>query len=143
MMEAERLDVDAAVRDLLWNLAERLGERRGVVSGVREQERTPALEPDRQQRDLRDVEIGARRGAKRAVERIRPRVVRALERRAVARAVGDDAAAVTADVDERAQLAVIRAGGDDRRSADRGGEVVSDPLQLRRVTDVLPRAGED
>ncbi len=87
--------------------------------------------------------VRARRGAQRAVEAVRPRVVRALERLALALALGDLEAAVAADVEKRAHLAVLRAGHDDRRAAGLRREERARLRKLPEVADVLPGRAED
>src|SRR5205085_10007186 len=87
--------------------------------------------------------VRPRRAAECAVEPVRPRVVRALERLALALAHGDRRPAVAAHVHERAQLAVSRARdhyGCHRRPA---GEVRARLRQQAEVPDVLPRWAED
>ena len=81
--------------------------------------------------------------AQRAVEAVRPRVVRALERLAPARALGDGEAAMAADVHERTQHVVARACHDDRRAARVTGEVHARLRELPDVPGVLPRVAED
>ena len=103
--ERERVDVEPVAGDDLREVAERGGERLGLGVGVDEDERPPGVDRDRQQAERVAVEAGlevaARRGAQGAVEAVRPRVVRALQRPAPGRRRGDERAAVAADVDER------------------------------------------
>ncbi len=84
-----------------------VGERRRVGVRVDEDERPPGIHLHRHEPELRLVEaglaLGARRGAERAVEAVRPRVVGALERLALPLALADERAAVAADVQERAE----------------------------------------
>ena len=84
VVEAQRVEVDAGGGDELGQLAEVLGERRGAAVRVDEDERPPGVDRHRQEAELRLVEallaLGARRGAERAVEVVRPGVVGALQR---------------------------------------------------------------
>ena len=120
LAERERVEVEACGRDELRQLAEVLRERRCVGVRVDEDERTPGVDLHGQEPELRRVEaglaVGARRRAERAVEAVRPRVVRALERLAPPRALATGAA-VAADVQERAQLPSRVADDDDRDAA--------------------------
>ena len=98
------------------SLTERLGERRGIRSGLTNtngpqlstatgsSEKADAIEPR--------LALGARRLAELAVETVGPGVVRALERLATTGALDHHVPAVAADVDEPAELAV--AATDDR-----------------------------
>src|SRR6266511_3316575 len=81
--------------------------------------------------------------AQATVERVCPRVIRALERLAVARALGHRRAAMAADVHEGARFAVLRLRGDDRDPPGARGEEIPRLLDHPGVADVLPRAGED
>ena len=76
--------------------------------------------------------------AQRPVEVVRPRVVVALERRARAAAVHQHRAAVAADVQERAQLAVAVARDDDRHAAGVGREERARRGHLLGAAAVLP-----
>src|SRR6478672_10826742 len=100
-MEHERVDVNVARQDL-GQLAELLRKRNCVGVWVDEQERSPDVGARRNEGELRLVEaglaLGARRGAQRTVEVVRPRVVVALDRAALAAALGEDGAAVAAYV---------------------------------------------
>ena len=91
-------------------VAERGLERRRVGIRVDEDERPPRVDRDGREREARRVEarlaLRAGRAPERSVEVVRPRVVRALERLATARALDDEVAAVPADVDEPAEHAV-------------------------------------
>jgi hypothetical protein len=102
----ERADIEAELGDLRRQRAERVRERLGVGRRGGEDERPPRVDGDGQEAEvvLREVRLllAARRRAELAVEAVRPRVVRALERLARAFSLGDDVAAVAADVDEAA-----------------------------------------
>src|SRR5581483_7948958 len=93
--------------------AERLRERLRLARGADEDERAPRVEGDAAEAELLAREVGellrARRAPERAVERIGPRVVRALDRLPRAASLGDREAAVPAHVEEGAQLAVAGA----------------------------------
>src|SRR6185437_13493684 len=79
-----------------------------------------------------------------SVEPVRPSVIGAAHRlSAVARAVEDAGGAVTADVREGAQLAVLAADDGDRLAGDRHRDVVAGFPQLADVADEEPVAGED
>ncbi len=122
----EAVDVEPELGHLCRHRAERVGERFRVRAGVDEDERSPGSDRRRGEAELvlREVRLflRARRGAEPAVESVRPRVVRALERLPAALALGDREAAVAADVDEGPQLAVAGERDDDRRPAAGGGE---------------------
>ena len=85
-------------------------QRRRVPVGVDEDERPPRGRPAvgarRDARRCRSPAHGRRAGAERsdAVEVVRPRVVRALQRLAPTLALADERASMAADVEERAQL---------------------------------------
>ena len=49
LMKLERADVDAALLDQAWEVAEVLGERRGLEVGVDEHERAPGIDLHRPQ----------------------------------------------------------------------------------------------
>ena len=145
--EAQRVEVDPRVRDPLGDAVEEVLERLGVRVRVDEEERAPRLEAQLHEAELLLVDpallVPARRRDEAAVEAVRPRVVRALQRLAPARALADDRAAVAADVEERAERVLLVAHEDDRNVADgRRGER-SGLGHVARVPDVLPRAAED
>ena len=116
-------------------------------SGLTKTNRAPGVDLDRAQAEsvAREVRLalGPRRGAERAVEPVRPRVVGALERLAPPGPADDRVAAVPADVDEGVQVAVAAAGDDDRDVAGGRGEVRAALGHLAGVVGVLPRATED
>src|SRR5581483_9613109 len=91
----------------------------------------------------RDLPVRLLLPPERPVEPVCPGVVRALERLAAARALGDDVATVPADVDEAAQLAVRRARDDDRNVPGHRREVAPGLRDLLRGPRVLPRPLED
>ena len=144
---ASVVEVEAAARDDRRQLAERLRERRRVGIGVDEEERAPGVDRDGEQREVGRVEarlaLRAGRLAQRAVELVRPRVVRALQRLAAAAAARDRVRAVAADVDEAAQDALAVAGDDDRDVARLGRHERAGRRDLLRRAAVLPGAGED
>ena len=78
-----------------------------------------------------------------AVEAVRPRVVGALDRLAPRITVAEDGAAVPADVDEAAELAVPGTRQDDRERARAGRRQLPGLGDLVEAGGVLPRAGED
>src|SRR6476620_8924749 len=118
-MEHERADIDIAGQDL-GQLAELFRKRNCVGVWVEEEERWPGVGARGNEGELGLVEaglaLGARRAAQRTVEFVRPRVIVALDRAALATALGEHGAAVSAHVEERAQLAVGIAGDDDRNA---------------------------
>jgi hypothetical protein len=71
-VEADRVEVEAALGDERRQAAERVRERRGVGIGADEDERAPDVDGDRRERDARRVEAGlalrARGSAQAAVE---------------------------------------------------------------------------
>src|SRR2546430_516343 len=79
----ERVDVQPELRDLRGERAERLRQRLGVGAGVREDERAPGADRDRDEAELvlREVRLflAARRLEEAAVEPVRPGVIRALQ----------------------------------------------------------------
>src|SRR5207248_5042681 len=95
--------------DQLRERAEGFRERRRVEIGVDEHERPPGVDLDRAQAELAGLEallaVGSRGRAERAVEPVRPGVVRALQRLPRASLLDDHGAAVAADVQEGAYLA--------------------------------------
>jgi hypothetical protein len=121
---------------------EREGRCRRV--GVDEQERPPGLEPQRNERDVGHVALRrARCGAQPPVEPVRPGVVGALKRLPATLARGDDGAAMAADIQERAQLAVAVARHDGGDPAGLAGEVRRRLRQAPGVADVVPGRAED
>src|SRR5919198_85976 len=144
--ELERADVED-LRKAPRNVAESLGERRGVGVGIDEHERAPGVDLGRAQAELVELEAGlavrARRRAQRPVQRVRPGVVRALEGLASPLAGGDDVAAVPADVHEGPKHAVSRACNYYGNLAGDRGEVGAVFGHLSRMADVLPAAGKD
>ena len=142
----ERCDVEPELGDLRRQRAERLREQFRVRAHVDEDERPPCSDRSRQEPELLARKAGLfvrpRRAAECAVEPVRPRVVRALERLAGLLSLGDGEAAVAADVDEAAQHAVEVARDDDRRPAHLGREVAG-LRELPGVADVLPGRSED
>ena len=147
LVEDELVDVEPELCDLRGHRAERLGERLRVALRVHEEERPPRVDGDAAEAELARREVGellrARRAPERAVEPVRPRVVGALDRLALARPLGDREAAVPADVQEGAQLAVARARDDDRRAARARRRVRAGLRQLAEMPGVLPRRAED
>ena len=83
VMEPQRVDVDAELRDLLRHRTESRGERFRVGVRVHEEERPPALEAYGSESDGVELEVGPRRRPQAAVEPVRPGVVRALKRLSV------------------------------------------------------------
>src|SRR6476646_8128590 len=100
-MKDEVVEVDRRGKRLR-EVAEVLGERRGVRVRVDEEERAPGVDARCEQRPVGVVELGlalrARRRSQRAVEVVRPGVVVALDRGAPATALRENGAAVAADV---------------------------------------------
>ena len=105
--EAKVLDVDSARR-------EQVGQRRSTScsAGASESGLTKTNGPPRGDAERHEAEavggearlsLGARGGAKRPVEVVRPGVVRAPQRLAAALALADERAAVPADIEEGAQ----------------------------------------
>ncbi len=145
--EAEAVDVEAARGNVAGQRAERVGQRAGVRVGVDEDERPPGLGRDREHGEALLVEVGlalrARRLAEGAVEVVRPRVVRALERLAVPVALRDQVPAVAADVDEAAQDALVVADDHDRDLAREAREEVAGLRDAVGPAGVLPGARED
>ena len=124
-MESERVDVDPAVGDEPGQVAQVLGERRRSGIGIDEDERPPRVDRDGHEAEALAVEAGlrvsTRRVAQRAVEVVRPGVIRALERLAAAGSLAEREAAMAAHVDERAERFVPAADEDDRHVARAGG----------------------
>ena len=145
--EAQRGEVDPRVRDPLGDAVEVVVERLCIRVRVDEEERPPGLEAERNEPELVLVDpallVPARRGDEAAVEPVRPRVVRALERLAPARALAHERAAVAADVEERTQRVLLVAHEDDRNVPDGRGRERAGLGHVALVPDVLPRAPED
>jgi hypothetical protein len=144
--EAQRAHVDSRVRDPLRDVFQELGERRSLRIRVDEHERPPGLEPERNEAEAfveATLALRPRRREQPSVETVRPGVVRALERLALARALADDGPAVAADVEEGSQrpLAVV---DEQYRDVARAGRVEAARLgDLVRAGDVLPEPPED
>src|SRR6185437_4157845 len=93
--EPEPLDLDAAISNELRHGPEEPFERGGLRVRVDEHEGTPGRDCEDVERDVIHVDLaGPRRRAKATVELVRPRVVRTLQRGAVAAALRHDRAAV-------------------------------------------------
>ena len=144
--ELERVHVEQ-LGDEGGHLPERLGERRGIRVGVDEDERAPRIHGPGRQAQLVPVEAGLEvrtgRGLECAVQSVGPRVVGALQRRAASVALGDGKAAVAADVEKGAELALARARDDNRRQADGRGEERARLRQSAEVAGVGPGGAED
>ncbi len=144
--EHERVDVEQ-LGELRGHVTERVRERWCIGVRVDEDERAPRIDLDLHQAELGRLEAGLavrpRRRAQRPVEVVRPRVVRALQRRARPRPRGNDVTPVPADVEEGAELSVSRARDHDGDLPRRGREEASVLRDLAGVTDVLPGARED
>src|SRR5215210_3741398 len=141
MVECERVDVDPTLGEHLWDLAEHLLERRCLAVQVDEPKLVPGGQADLQESEVLSFRelLRSRRGTQRAVERVRPGVIRALERLPRAGLLHEDRAAVAADVDERPLRARVVPDDDDGHASGptRYDVVVSDDA------DVLPRAAKD
>ena len=147
LKEAQGADVDAGLRDPVGDAVEELRERRGVGVRVDEEEGAPRLQPKRHEAELVGLDsafaVRPRRREEAAVEPVRPRVVRALQRRALAAALADHRASMPADVEEGAQHSLAVAHEDHRHVAHARRPEGSRLGELARVPDVLPRAPED
>jgi hypothetical protein len=145
--EPKPVHVDAARRNELRQVAERLGERRRLGVGVDEDERAPGLDRELVQTDLVDLQAGllprTRRGPQAPVEPVGPGVVAALQRLAVAASLDEDRAAVPADVEEGVQLSGAVVGDDHGYVADPAGEVVAGRGHVIGRPCVLPGMTED
>jgi hypothetical protein len=142
VVEDELVDVEAGRGDPLRNVAQQLGEGRCVVVEIDKAERPPAFQPHREERDVREIDALAlrpRSGAQRAVQVVRPGVVRALERLPVTGFLDDDGAPMAADVHERALGSTLVAHHDDRHTPC----PARDDVAVGEDPDVLPRAAED
>ncbi len=146
-MEAEGIDVEAAVGEPRRQVAQVVGERRRLGIGVDEDERPPRSDGDRHEGQRRAVEarfaVRAWRAPQRSVEAVRPCVVRALDRLPPVVALAERMPAVPADVDEPAQLAVAGAREDDRQCSRVGGGQLAGRGDLIEACCVLPAARED
>ncbi len=140
-------EVDAALRDDLRERAERVDERRRLRIRVDEHEWPPGVDRDGKQRQPGRVEallaLGPRRASQRAVQVVRPGVVRALERLSPALAAHHRMAAMPADVDEPLELLRAVAENDDGDVAGPACEESSGLLHLVGAARVLPGSGED
>src|SRR4029453_9326478 len=106
-------------------------------------ERSPRLEPERDEAEAfveATLALRPRRGEQPSVEPVRPGVVRALERLALARAFADDGPAVAADVEESAQRPLVVADEQHRDVAGASGVERARLGDLLRAGDVLPEA---
>jgi hypothetical protein len=146
VVEAERLDVDAAGAELRRHLADVVGEGR-IRCRVDEDERPPRLDRDRHEPKPLEREprlaLRPRCGAQRPAQVVRPRVVGTLQALTPAFAVDHDRAPVPADVDERAQRPLAVAHDDHRQPAGAGGDVRPRLRDLVSPRRVLPEAPED
>ena len=146
-MEAQRVHVEPVLGHDGREVAERVLERLGLRVGVHEHERPPRAHRHRREAELVLVEAGLvlapRRSPERAVEAVGPRVVRALDRAPLLRLVHQDRAAVAADVEVPAELAVLVEDNHHRKAAHLGGEEAPWPVELAGVPGVLPRAPKD
>ena len=146
-VEAQRVDVEAAVGEQRRELPERVRERRGRRIGVDEDERPPGVDRDGDEAERLAVEarlaVGARRVAEGAVQAVRPRVVRALDRLAARVPVAERVAPVPADVHEPAEDVVAGAREHDgQRAGERGGQLAG-LRDLVGARGVLPADGEE
>src|SRR5215207_210620 len=142
VVEDELVDVEG-VPDPARNVTEHLSQGRTLVVEVDEAERPPTLEPHRRQRDVGEVDVlslRARRGAQRAVQVVRPRVIGALERLPAPSLLDDDRTAVPADVDERTLGAVVGLDEDDRDLSSPAG---NDVPRISQPPNVVPGRTED
>jgi hypothetical protein len=143
VVKHQLVDVEAGGGDSLGDVAEQLGERRRLLVEVDESEGAPALQADGLERDVGEVDALALRSgssAQRPVQVVRPGVIGALERLAVARLLDDDRPAVPADVDERPLLAVLAL---DEQDGHLPGPTGDDVARLAEAADVVPGAAED
>ena len=143
--ELQRIDVED-LGELRRHVAERLRERSRVGIGIHEDERAPRVGLDLPEPELVRIEprlaIRAWRCAQPPVERVRPSVVRALQRLARTGPAGHDVPAVTTDVEERSQFSVARACNHYGDLAG-GGREKAGLSDLAGVARVLPRARKD
>ena len=145
--EAKRRHVNACGRDLLRHAGQEVLERRGLRVGAHEHEWPPRAERERYEPQIVEVAVAlvgqTRRCLQAPVERVRPRVVGALDGRAGPRALAQQRAPMAADVEERAQHVLPVAHEQDGNVCDSGREKRARPGQLVGATDVLPRTAED
>ena len=143
-VEANGVDVEPARGDDRRQVAERRCSGGASGSGFTNtngpQVSTETGASERPGRVEPRLALGSRRPSKRAVEVVRPRVVRALQRFAAAGALDDEVAAMPADVHEASQHAVRAANDSDRargRSAPRSTSLTSRPTRrgLRTSTN--------
>ena len=141
--------VRAPVRKLADERGQRVGERNRLLCEIDEDEALPDSERDRVQRPVLDVEPGdlghRRHVAERAIERVRPCVVRTLDRRAErARALlAEPAAAMAAMVVERAHVAGTVAQHDHAFGVELEQEIAAGTFELRDMPDEQPVPVED
>ena len=118
LVEDECVDVDTALGDEPREVAEVVGKRAAGRVRVDEDEGPPGVDRDPNEAEALLVEarlgVRSRRAAQRPVEVVGPRVVGALQRLAPAGALAEEVPAVTADVDERAEVTVAAPDEDDR-----------------------------
>jgi len=134
-------------REELRHSIQRLVERRSVEIGADEDERPQLLDESRPKREVGPLErllaLGARRGAKRSVEVVRPGLVGTLQRLAAPPAQRDLRASVPADVHERLQLSVPASDDDERNVTGRAGCVLAGLGDPPRRARIGPRPPED
>src|SRR5436190_5056375 len=128
-------------------VAEEIAERRSGGVEVDEQQAIPTLNAKLRQRDRRLLPaldaLHLRRRAQRSIERVGPSVIAALQRRALARSSRDRTGAMTADVRQRANFAVVAANDQQRLVGDIGREELAALAHLILMTDELPGAAEN
>ena len=142
--EGEPVQRDAARGEHVGQVADDVGEGRGVGLRMDEDERAELGDGSRQQAQFADREaLAARDPAQPAVEVVGPGVVRALERGARAAALEHVVAAMAAHVHECAQDAVLAAHDGERHGAGLRGDVRAGLGDLVGGAGVLPAAAED
>ncbi len=127
--------------------ADPISQRRRIRIEVRKDERPKGIHANRDETEVRLVEIlGAlhlARGLEAPVQSIDPAVVSALKGFAVAARRHHLRRAVPADVVEAAQLSVLSVGQENRLVEDVRGLEVTDAGELARMRHELPAGGED
>ena len=146
LQEPQRVEVDSRVGDPLWDAAEEVGERPASTSGFTKisgphVSSCIGMRPSSSFVDPALV-VSARRGDETTVEAVCPRVIRALERLALARAFAHDRASVTATFRNARSVSSWSRTSTTGMSPTR--VATNDPGSgTHLLADVLPRAAED
>ena len=147
LTKAQPVEIDAGIRQGGGQPAEHVRRADHLRVRVHEDERSPDIDLNRQQRILVEVEprlaVGPGRRSQAPVETVRPGVVGTLERLAAPLALCHEMAPVPADVHESAQISVLMADDDDRDMTRLRGHEAPRLRELLEARRVLPRTRKD